>query len=357
MQYCESGDLERVARQHHKDRTVMHPGNVMDIAAQLLSAVEHVHANKMIHRDIKPANIFLRNSGKTVVLGDFGVARQLEHTLEAARTYAGTVVYMAPEVLAHKDYSTAADVWSLGVTLFELMTGTRPFRGDTAPELTRCILHHDPIPKLREWGSHYPVAFVDMVAAMLLKDPHGRPTAADLLSGLAALLGAESPARPATPVRDATPLGRDVPAAAREVAQERPATPVRGATPLARDVSPVREAPLFPRSRPRSPVHAAVVPQPVSPLQQATDALSRETLRNVLLLKARRMASTTPCGKQLRDALGSDRVFALVEAAAALYSQPNSGAVEAAEAIIAAFRPADVQQLCAPLVRALYSTR
>ncbi len=107
-------------------------------------AVHHAHQRRIVHCDLKPANILLNESGEPQV-ADFGLAVQLD----AAGTTtggAGSLPWMAPESLRDARVTTGVDVWALGVILYELLTGTRPFRGETAAELRDAILNHDPVP-------------------------------------------------------------------------------------------------------------------------------------------------------------------------------------------------------------------
>lgn len=107
--------------------------------AQVALALEHLHASGVIHRDLKPENLLLDADGHVVVT-DFGLAKMCESSDEVHRTLCGTDVYMAPEMVARRAYGKAVDFWSLGVLVFEMLTGKTPFAAPTTKELHRKIL-------------------------------------------------------------------------------------------------------------------------------------------------------------------------------------------------------------------------
>jgi eukaryotic-like serine/threonine-protein kinase len=117
---------------------------------QLADALAHAHSRGIIHRDLKAANVIVTPSGRVKVL-DFGISRRLEATggdettrfdksWESQHTFTGTLPYVAPEVLKGETADARSDIWSLGVLLFEMAAGKRPFRGVTAFELSAAIL-------------------------------------------------------------------------------------------------------------------------------------------------------------------------------------------------------------------------
>ena len=121
MEFCSGGDLARFI----KAQTKLLPVDfIFQWVIQLLSGVCFIHQKKIIHRDLKPANIFLM-SDKKLKIGDFGIAKGLERTL--AKTFAGTPVYMAPEIHWGQKYDMMADMWSLGIIVFEIITFKIPF--------------------------------------------------------------------------------------------------------------------------------------------------------------------------------------------------------------------------------------
>jgi len=83
--------------------------------------LQYIHHKRILHRDIKTSNIFLTSNG-TVKIGDFGISKVLENTLDQASTVVGTPYYMSPEVCENKPYTFKSDVWALGCVLYELCT-------------------------------------------------------------------------------------------------------------------------------------------------------------------------------------------------------------------------------------------
>jgi serine/threonine-protein kinase len=135
----------------------LRPDLVVRYGAQIAAALAHAHDRSIIHRDIKTANVVITPSGQVKVL-DFGLARlyggrELADATRSAQSatnasaVVGTLSYIAPEILRGEEASAQSDIWSLGVTLFEMCTGNRPFRGQTGFELTSGILR-EAIPPL-----------------------------------------------------------------------------------------------------------------------------------------------------------------------------------------------------------------
>ena len=94
----------------------------------MTSGVCFIHKKKIIHRDLKPANIFLTRD-KKLKIGDFGIAKGLDKTSGLASTFVGTAIYIAPEIHGGDKYNMMADMWSLGVIFFEIISLKKPFQG------------------------------------------------------------------------------------------------------------------------------------------------------------------------------------------------------------------------------------
>jgi serine/threonine protein kinase len=141
-------------------------------------AIAQAHALGIIHRDLKPSNLFLAKKGSERVLKllDFGISKVLTES-EAKNTSSfatlGTPHYMSPEhVRSAADVDRRSDIWSLGVILYELLTGTEPFRGDPASVIAAIVA--DPVPPPRTRRSDIPEALEDVIMRALEKDPRKR---------------------------------------------------------------------------------------------------------------------------------------------------------------------------------------
>lgn len=142
----------RTLRELIKDGS-LEPDKIADYAMQVSEALAAAHQNSVIHRDVKPENIAIRNDGIVKVL-DFGLAQQktsLDNPGSLSGILMGTTSYMSPEQVRAQDLDERTDIWSLGVVVYEMLTGKRPFQGETPTELHAAILADDlPHPKLAE---------------------------------------------------------------------------------------------------------------------------------------------------------------------------------------------------------------
>jgi serine/threonine protein kinase len=152
------------------------------VAAQVAEALDYAHSKGVIHRDLKPSNIMIEPSG-TVKVMDYGVARA-QHLQEVTttRAFVGTPNYAAPET-AQGASQPASDMYSLGVILFEMLTGNLPFTGDTAFEV---VNHHrtTPPPDPSSLNHALSVEIGALVLSLLKKEPSDRPTAEALRNEL-----------------------------------------------------------------------------------------------------------------------------------------------------------------------------
>lgn len=155
------------------------PGNqdeIIDIALQTCAALKHAHANGIIHRDLKPENIILTSQGRVKLL-DFGLARPVASRISRQGGIIGTVFYMAPEYALGKTIDGRADLYSLGVILYELLTGRLPFSGEDPLAIISQHLHAPVVPP----STHQPAAmsFDSIILRLLAKNPDDRFGSAD----------------------------------------------------------------------------------------------------------------------------------------------------------------------------------
>ena len=177
-------------------------------AVQVADALDHAHRQGVVHRDLKPGNIMLTRD--SVKLLDFGLAKLKERDeqvptdatqslLTAAGTIVGTVPYMAPEQIEGHDVDARTDIFSFGVILYEVLSGRRPFAGDSRASLMAAIVAAEP-PPLSSLQPRTPAALERLTLRCLAKDPDDRwQTARDLAAELRWIADASSGAVAAAP--------------------------------------------------------------------------------------------------------------------------------------------------------------
>ena len=171
----------RDLRQLKQDGWGTTPAQAALIVRRVADALAYAHNKGVVHRDIKPANIFMVGRTQPRVL-DFGIARVADqHDALPDDTVAGSPYYMAPEQLRQDPTDRRADVFALGVVLYELLTQQRPFQGQTLQEITDAVLHHEP-PLAHELNPEVPVALSTICAQAMAKDPDKRTRSARQLS-------------------------------------------------------------------------------------------------------------------------------------------------------------------------------
>lgn len=180
MEYVEGPDLRQLLS--HERR--LDPHQAVKYVKQVCMALDFAHTEGIIHRDIKPSNILIVGKEKVKVT-DFGIAKVVNHlTLTQTGRVVGTPSYMAPEQIEGEDVDARADIFSLGVVFYELLTGKRPFSGDSLASLAYKIVHVDPVPpslinlELSE-------TYDEVINKAIAKDPNQRyQSAAEFLEEL-----------------------------------------------------------------------------------------------------------------------------------------------------------------------------
>ncbi|OMC39670.1 serine/threonine-protein kinase PknH/PknJ [Mycobacterium sp. IS-1264] len=183
----------------------MSPQRVVHILVEVAKALDFAHARNVVHRDVKPANFLLSGPigpGERVLLGDFGVARALDDVgLTATNSVMATVAYAAPEVLSNSPIDGRIDIYSLGCTMFRLLTGKTPFPDTNGVAGVMAAHLFAPPPRVTEPMPWLPAALDHVVATAMAKDPAARfPSAGALAEAAAAALHDRTVSAPLPPV-------------------------------------------------------------------------------------------------------------------------------------------------------------
>lgn len=225
MEYVEGRSLAQII----KDEGVLHPDRAADITADTAAALGFAHRNGVVHRDVKPGNILINPMGP-VKVADFGIARAVSasENLTQTGTVMGTATYFSPEQARGADVDPRSDVYSLGVVLYEMLTGSPPFSGDNPVSVAYKHVQETPEPP-RARNRDIPPALEAITLKAMAKDPASRyPSAEDLRADLRRF-------RAGQPVQADAIMAPPLPATAATVAVAAPvgatlAVPVAGGT-------------------------------------------------------------------------------------------------------------------------------
>jgi serine/threonine protein kinase/tetratricopeptide (TPR) repeat protein len=196
MEFVRGETLDQLLR----TRGPMPPNFAIPVFCQALDGIDHAHKMGIVHRDIKPANIMLNQAGLTKVM-DFGIARVLGSArMTRQGSVVGTIEYMSPEQVQGLETDSRSDIYSLGILLYEMLTGRAPFISNSEYELMRLQMESAPPPP-RAFAPNIPPGIESAIMKALAKNPNQRfQTAADFRQAL--LAGASWPAQVAGPIAD-----------------------------------------------------------------------------------------------------------------------------------------------------------
>ena len=169
MEYIEGKTLKQLL----KKRETLTLTEVIDIMTQLTDGIAHAHESYIIHRDIKPQNIMIEDNG-LIKITDFGIAQALNATqLTQTNSVMGSVHYLPPEQASGKGSTIKSDIYSMGILMYELLTGNVPFKGDNAVEIA---LKHmkDKIPSIRKQNPAIPQSIENILLKAAAKNPRNR---------------------------------------------------------------------------------------------------------------------------------------------------------------------------------------
>jgi serine/threonine-protein kinase len=227
MEFVEGSTLEQIAKQGPIPQS-----DVINYMQQVLAALSYAHGRGVVHRDIKPANIMVTSQG-VVKLMDFGIAKsRTEQDLTRPGTTMGSLYYMSPEQVRGGTVDARSDIYSVGVMMYELLAGRRPFVADSAYEILNQQCNVVPLSPL-EVNAQLPPPLSDIIVAAMAKDPANRFQNAQALSNALRQVAAMQNDPPKREEAAFTPVA--IPGAAQPAAQR--FAPVAASAPLAQPSS------------------------------------------------------------------------------------------------------------------------
>jgi len=270
MEYLEGQSLRDILRQ----RGALPLQEALRIAAAVADGLEYAHSHGVVHRDVKPDNVHLEPDGR-VVITDFGIARlTFEPSLTADGQIFGTPSYMSPEQVTGKGLDRRSDLFSLGVMLYEMISGRKPFVGDSVVTITYNIINMEPPP-----AGGAPPAVDRVIRRALAKDMARRyASAADLAEDLRLVAQGREPRYASMPAAAAAPQPRPSapPPRPQSAPPRAPAGPPGGARPMPQPMfgngAPANGQRPTPGARPMGGAPPASRPQPSGPAHQPPPA-------------------------------------------------------------------------------------
>ncbi len=199
MEFLKGKDLTS----HIKPGTLLPLPKVLSIIARVAEALSYAHRNNVVHRDIKPANIMCELESDTVKVTDFGIARITDSSKTKTGMVLGTPFYMSPEQLSGKKIEGRSDLFSLGVTLYQLACGQLPFQGDSMAQLMFKIAN-EPHPDIRVHNPELPACVAAITNKALAKDPERRYQNGEQMAKAITLALASLPSTPPATAAPAT---------------------------------------------------------------------------------------------------------------------------------------------------------
>lgn len=191
MEFLKGHDLTS----HTRPNNLLPLPKVLSIVVRVADALAYAHAMNVVHRDIKPANIMYEPEGDTVKVTDFGIAQIADRSGDETDMAFGTPCYVSPEQVAGQNVDGRSDLFSLGVTLYQLVSGRLPFEDVSRAHLMFKIAH-EPHADVRTYNPKLPACVVAIINKALVKDPESRLRSGDMMAkALRLCLASLTPAR------------------------------------------------------------------------------------------------------------------------------------------------------------------
>src|SRR3569832_2035729 len=168
MEFIKGRELRDIFEKGERFR----PGDIARIMAEILDALDHAHAQGVVHRDMKPANLIVLDSGR-IKIADFGIARVEASELTQTGTVLGTPSYMSPEQFMGHPVDGRSDLFSCGVILYQMLTGEKPFTGESTTTIMYKVLREEPVPP-SQINLGLPPALDAVMRKALAKNPNER---------------------------------------------------------------------------------------------------------------------------------------------------------------------------------------